>query len=214
MTQPEKTQAVIYCRVSSKSQEDEGHGLVSQEHRCKSYAQQKGYEVAATFPDTISGGGDFMKRPGMVALLSFLDAQPGQRFVVIFDDLKRFARDTEFHIRLRREFDARGATIECLNFKLEDTPEGRFIETILAAQGELERKQNGRQVAQKMRARMENGYWIHNPPVGLRYQTIKGHGKLLVHDEPLASIVREGIEGYACGRFQTQAEVARFLPAI
>ena len=32
-----------------------------------------------------------MKRPGMVALLSYLDAQPDQNYVVIFDDLKRFA---------------------------------------------------------------------------------------------------------------------------
>jgi hypothetical protein len=31
------------------------------------------------------------------------------------------------------------ATVECLNFKFEDTPEGKFIETIIAAQGELER---------------------------------------------------------------------------
>ena len=86
--------AVIYCRVSSKSQEEEGHGLESQETRCREHARLKGYTVEAVFPDTITGGGDFMKRPGMVALLSYLDAQPDQNYVVIFDDLKRFARDT------------------------------------------------------------------------------------------------------------------------
>ena len=32
----------------------------------------KGYDVEAVFPDTITGGGDFMKRPGMVELLSNL----------------------------------------------------------------------------------------------------------------------------------------------
>ncbi len=89
--------AIIYCRVSSKGQQEDGHGLESQETRCRQYASAKGYEVVATFPDTITGGGDFMKRPGMVALLSFLDAQPDERFVVIFDDLKRFARDRDFH---------------------------------------------------------------------------------------------------------------------
>ena len=50
------------------------------------------------------------------------------------------ARDTEFHIKLRREFDKRGARVECLNFRFEDSPEGKFIETIIAAQGELERE--------------------------------------------------------------------------
>ena len=116
-----------------------------------------GYHVEAVFPDDVSGGGDFMKRPGMVALLSYLDAQPGKKYVIIFDDLKRFARDTEFHIALRRAFQVRGARVECLNFKFEDTPEGKFVETIMAAQGELERGQNSRQVNQKMSARVEAG---------------------------------------------------------
>ena len=169
------------------------------------------YTIGVLSELTITGGGDFMKRPGMVALLSFLDAQPDENFVVIFDDLKRFARDTRFHLDLRDAFRKRDARIECLNFKFDETPEGEFIETIMAAQGALERKQNGRQVAQKMKARMQNGYWIHNPPVGYRYQTIKGHGKLLIRNEPLASVIKDGFEGYASGRFQTQAEVKRFF---
>ncbi|MEM7427861.1 MAG: recombinase family protein [Pseudomonadota bacterium] len=206
--------AVIYCRVSAQSQEDEGNGLESQETRCRQHANARGYDVAAVFPDTISGGGDFMKRPGMVALLSFLDAQPDEKFVVIFDDLKRFARDTRFHLDLREAFRCRGASIECLNFKFDDTPEGEFIETIMAAQGALERKQGGRQVAQKMRARMENGYWVHNAPVGYRYVPVKGRGKLLFPDPPLDAIVREAFEGYASGRFRSQAEVVRFLESF
>jgi DNA invertase Pin-like site-specific DNA recombinase len=137
-------QALIYCRVSSRAQEADGHGLQSQETRCREFAVKKGHEVAAVFPDTITGGGE-------------------------------------------------------------------FIETIMAAQGALERKQNGRQVAQKMKARMQLGYWVHNAPVGFRYQTVKGHGKLLKPDEPDASVVREATAGFAIGRFQTQAEVKRFL---
>ena len=207
-------QAVIYCRVSSRAQEAEGHGLQSQETRCRQHAASKGYDVAAVFPDTITGGGDFMQRPGMVALLSFLDAQPDDNFVVIFDDLKRFARDTRFHLDLREAFRLRGARIECLNFKFDDTPEGEFIETIMAAQGALERKQNGRQVAQKMKARMESGYWIHYPPIGYRYETIKGRGKMLVPHQPFADMVREAFEGYASGRFQTQAEIRRFFESF
>ena len=204
--------ALIYCRVSSTKQRLEGSGLESQEQRCRAYADDKGYAVEAVFPDDVSGGGDFMRRPGMVALLSYLDAQQGKPYVVIFDDLKRFARDTEFHLKLRREFARRGATIECLNFRIEDTPEGKFIETVIAAQGELEREQNRRQVVQKMKARVENGYWVFRAPVGYRFVNApSGGGKVLVPDEVLAPIVREALEGYATGHFASQAEVQRFL---
>ena len=204
--------ALIYCRVSSTKQRLEGSGLESQEQRCRAYADEKGYAVEAVFPDDVSGGGDFMRRPGMVALLSYLDAQQGKPYVVIFDDLKRFARDTEFHLKLRREFARRGALIECLNFRIEDTPEGKFIETVIAAQGELEREQNRRQVVQKMKARVENGYWVFRAPVGYQYvNASSGGGKVLVPDEVLAPVVRQALEGYATGHFASQAEVQRFL---
>lgn len=203
--------ALIYCRVSTTRQKTEGAGLVSQEHRCRQYAEMKGYAVDAVFPDDASGGGDFMKRPGMCAMLAYLDAQKGERFVVIFDDLKRFARDTEFHFKLRHAFAERGATVECLNFNFEDTPEGKFIETIVAAHGELEREQNRRQVKQKMVARIEKGYWVFHAPVGYKFTSDKVHGKLLAPDGVLAEYVKEALEGYAIGRFCSQAEVQRFL---
>ena len=212
MTKRQK--AIIYCRVSAKSQESDGHGLDSQEHRCREYAAARGYDVVGVFPDTKSGGGDFMKRPGMVALLAYLDAFGDEEFVVIFDDLKRYARDTVFHLRLKREMELRHAKRECLNFKFDDSPEGEFIETIMAAQGELERKQNSRQVAQKMKARMQSGYWVHKAPVGYRYEKVKGRGSVLVAVEPVASIVRDAFEGYALGRFQSDAELKRYLESF
>jgi hypothetical protein len=132
---------------------------------------------------------------------------------VIFDDLKRFARDTLFHFELRQAFELRNARVECLNFTFEDTPEGRFVETIFAAQGELERQQNRRQTIQKMKARVEKGYWVFQPPIGYRYDKSAEHGKLLVPDEPNASIIREALEGFAAGRFQSQIEVKRHLEA-
>ncbi|MCG8604369.1 recombinase family protein, partial [bacterium] len=47
MTENENKKAVIYCRVSSKKQKKDGHGLDSQEHRCRQYADARGYQVEA-----------------------------------------------------------------------------------------------------------------------------------------------------------------------
>ncbi|MEM6712483.1 MAG: recombinase family protein [Pseudomonadota bacterium] len=87
------------------------------------------------------------------------------------------ARDAEFHLKLKREMDVQGAIRKSPNFNFLDTPEGEFIETIIAAQGVLERKQNGRQVAQKMRARMENGYYVHAAPIGYVYRKVESGAK-------------------------------------
>lgn len=209
MTAYKKQPAVIYCRISDKGQT----GLGSQEHRCRQYAEAKDYEVAAIFRDKVTGGGNFMKREGMVKLLQFLDDHSSDNFVVIFDDLKRYARDTEFHLTLRRMMKDRGAIRECLNFNFEDSPEGKFNETINAAVGELDRETIARQSRQKKIARLENGYAVYSrPPIGYKFIKAKGsNNKILVRDEPYASIVAEVMEGFASGRFTSQAEIARYL---
>lgn len=152
-----------------------------------------------------------MERPAMSALLAYLDKDPANNYFVVFDDLKRFARDTVFHLKLRRELSARGATVGCPNFTFEETPEGQFIETIIAAQGELERKQNQRQVIQKMKARFEKGYWTVVSPPGYRMIQDSIHGKILKKIEPQASIIKEALEGFASGRFENQIDVQNFL---
>tara|TARA_X000000950_G_scaffold225849_2_gene272448 strand:+ start:641 stop:2323 length:1683 start_codon:yes stop_codon:yes gene_type:complete len=205
------TKALIYCRVSTKKQL-QGAGLSSQEHRCRQYCEAKNYSVEAVFPDDASGGGDFMKRPGMVALLQYLDAHARERFVVVFDDLRRYSRDIEFHFRLRREMEDRHATRECLNFNFDDTPEGLIHEGFVTLTGHYERLVNYRQSRQKSIARLEQGFCVQSiPPIGYRYEKASMGGKMLVRNEPDASVVQELLEGYASGRFASQAEVTRFI---
>lgn len=86
-----------------------------------------------------------------------------------------------------------------------------LVETVIAAQGELERHQIRRQTLQKMKARVEQGFYVFRQPVGYRYMAMKGQGSLLFKDESVAPLVQEAMEGFASGRFQTQAEVKRFL---
>ncbi len=210
MTSPLKP-AVIYCRVSSEKQATEGNGLTSQESSCRHYAVDHGYDVLKVFTDDYTGGGDFWKRPGITALLEFLDGQ-NEEIAVIFDDLKRFARDTMFHLQLRQELTSRNAVPRCPNFRFEETPEGHFVETIIAATAELERKQNRRQVISRMKARFEAGYWVFAPPLGYCYTRQNGE-KRLVPEYPNATIAKEALEGFASGKLPDKASVARFFEA-
>lgn len=208
--------AVIYCRVSSKRQVKDGHGNESQEKRCQDYAKAQKYNVIGVFPEEGITGGLF-ERPAMRELLKFLEENdsndPEDKIVVIFDDLKRFARDTEIHFGLKREIYGRNGRVECPNFRFEDSPEGRFVETIIAATGELERNQNKRQVIQKMKARLELGYWAFASPVGLQMVRDPMHGKLLRPKEPFSSILKTAIEDFRDGLLQTIEDFRHFILA-
>ena len=57
----------------------------------------------------------------------------------------------------------------------------------------------------------QSRYYTFSSPFGYRYERIRGHGKMLVRDEPNASIVQEALEGYASGRFPNQVDIRNFL---
>jgi site-specific DNA recombinase len=60
-------------------------------------------------------------------------------------------------------------------------------------------------------AHVQNGFWVFAAPLGYEYDRAPGGGKMLVRCEPMAGIVKEALEGFASGRFASQAEVVRFL---
>lgn len=207
----EYTKAIIYARVSSITQRDEGHGLESQEQRCRQYAQQHGYEVEAVFKDSITGAGDFTKRPAMMELLEYLDARPATNYVVIFDDLKRLARDVVQHMKLRMEFHARNVRVESPNFRFDESAEGKFVEAVFSAQGALEREQNRRQVIQKMRARLESGYWPFGPRKGYGHIRSKIHGVLPVPTDKGREVLKPALVMFADGTLARKIDVCRYL---
>ena len=213
MTSPHiMKKAIIYCRVSSKRQVEEGHGLDGQESNCRHYADREKYKVVKVFKDEgISGG--TIDRPGILEMLDYLEtkATKDNQYVIIVDDLKRLARDVVGHIQLRKMIKSSHGILESPSHTFEESPEGSFIETLLAATGQLEREQNKRQVTRRMKARLESGYWPFYAPPGYKNAELKGGQKSIVPKEPEARIIREALEGFAIGKFHAITDVANFL---
>lgn len=201
--------AVIYCRVSSIAQTKRGDGLASQETRCRDYARYNNLEVVGAYHDDKSGA--LMDRPAIRALIEFLGRNRNDRHVVIIDDISRLARGVKAHLGLREAIAMAGGVLKSPSIEFADDADSELQEMIMATVAQHQRRKNAEQTVNRMRARMMNGYWAFACPVGYRRERLPGHGKTLVRDEPLASIVQEALEGYASGRFQSQAEVKRFL---
>jgi site-specific DNA recombinase len=205
----ERKKAVIYCRVSSDKQVREGHGLEGQERSCRDFAKFHNLDVVdVIYDEGISGG--TIDRPGLQKLFGLIEKSK-VKITVIVDDINRIARDVVTHFAIRKFIKDAGGEFLSVNMKLEDTPDGEFIETIMAAAAQLERTRNRERVISRMDARIKAGYWSFDSPPGYKYEKVEGHGKLLVLDEPKASIIREAIEGFASGRFFTQSDVKAFL---
>ena len=201
--------AVIYCRVSSTKQVREGNGLSSQETRCREYAGFKKYEIAGVFGDDITG--KLMRRSGIESMLAFLRQHRKERPIVLIDDISRLARDRQVYYDLRDAITLAGGVLESPSIRFGEDADSQFFEGLMVNVAQHQRQKNAEQTKNRMRARAMNGYWVFRAPIGYRFERVAGHGKLLVRDEPLASIVAEALTGYASGRFETLVEVKRFL---
>jgi len=209
MQPPEK--ALIYCRVSSKKQVEEGNGLGSQEKLCRVYSATCSYNVKKVFKEKGITGALF-ERPAMKELVAYLDSHPFEKYVVVFDDLKRFARDVSTHLQLKAQLQSRGARLESPNFKFVDSPEGHLIENVTAATSQYERESNKRQVLQKMKARLQDGFWCFCNPPALRNVEHPVYKRVLNgRVEPYATIFKQTIERYANDELNTLDEARKHI---
>ena len=201
--------AVVYCRVSDAKQKIEGHGLESQEVRCVEYAKRCGYDVVGVFKDDASGGA--AERPEFAKMLAYLAANRKDQHVVIVDDINRVSRSLDVHLLFRKKIGELGARFESPTMKFGDGADDRMVEMMLVNVAEYQRNKNAEQTRNRMWGRIMNGYWVFQAPRGYKYEKVGAHGKLLVRDEPVASIMQAALEGYANGTFQTLTEVKRYL---
>lgn len=208
---------LIYGRVSSQKQVQEGTGLDSQVRRCAMYAAASEYQVCGVFKDEgVSGGAS--ERPGTTRLfteLGKLHKQHGEEIVVLVDDLKRWARDVDVHRDFKRKVESLGGRLESVsNGNLGGGAIGKFVELILAGTAELERVMNQEQVVNRMTACLQAGRWVFAKPPGYKYVAHPVHKKILVRDEPLATHLGEALTGLATGRFASRREAIKYLQAV
>lgn len=208
MKQDAPRKAVIYCRVSDVKQKTNGHGLDSQEFRCREYAERKGYQVVAAFHDDISG--KFSARPAFDAMVKLLLHQD-ERMVVLIDDTTRIARSMRAHLDLRDALAITGAGLESPTKVYVENPEDDVHEMMEAVVSAVHRRQNAKQTVNRMRARLKSGNWLFPAATGYTFIENDARESIMIRDEPVASVMAEMLEGYASGRFQTQTEAARFL---
>ena len=205
--------AVIYTRVSSSKQKDEGTGLETQEKLCREEAEQLGYTVLKVFSDGGISGKTIQNRPGMLDLLAFL--KKTKEHITIFTyHIDRLGRDTVNNIEVINTAQQYGHAIYIYKSGfLEDTPTGHFMTTVQSAVSQLEREHNKERTKQLSRNHVLEGAWIFREPIGYKFCKSKKSAKhrWLLRKEPEATIIQQALEKFATAELQTQTDVANFL---
>jgi len=140
---------LIYARVSTDEQAEEGASLPAQLATCRAYAQSRGWTIAE---ELVDGGytGTNTKRPAYQKVLEQLRSRSVAG--VISWKLKRLARSVRDWIALMELVVETGTGVAIVMESIDtSTPMGRAIATIMATFGQLESEEIGAQTKLAMR---------------------------------------------------------------
>lgn len=157
---PEGTSAVIYCRVSTREQGDSGHGLDSQEDRCRAEAERRGWIVQEVIRESISG--DKAARPQFRRACETARAASG---VLVVAEGSRLTRTRGGVLPLYEQAAKEGWAIYALDVPEIDalSPMGEAVLTIISAVNRLERRLTGQRTSAALRAKVARGERVGRP---------------------------------------------------
>ena len=163
----EKT-AVIYARVSTSRQADDGLPLESQIERCEAKAEQLGARVVKCFVD---GGisGRVEQRPEFQAAIDYCETY-GPSYLITWST-SRFARDRGVAYLYKQRLARAGVDIAYVSVDIDRSDDsGMLLEGVFELLDEWQSHQTSKDTTRSMVRNAQRGYWNGaRPPFG--YET-------------------------------------------
>lgn len=180
---------VLYVRVSSKEQL-EGSSLEVQEKICSDYALRNDYEIEKVFVEK----GESAKttdRTELKLLLEYVAKNYKNLYGIIVYKVDRLARVALDYATLKVFFNKYGLRLLSATETLEETPVGRWVETMLAGTAQFDNEVRTERSVNGMTAAVKAGRYVWGAPRG--YINTGGRGiSNLAHDKPeIVDLVRK-----------------------
>jgi site-specific DNA recombinase len=145
----QKTGAVIYCRVSTKEQQ-QNLSLASQEKTCREYCDRNGLEIIRLFKEAESA--KTVNRTQFQEMLEFCELEHKRIVAVVFYDASRFSRDTADYLAMRALLRKRGIETRSATQPFDSSPGGEFMESILASAAKFDNRMRAVRTVEGMKA--------------------------------------------------------------
>lgn len=204
--------AVLFCRVSSREQEETGYSLPAQEKYLRDYAQRGGFSILKVFAVSESASGKVQRKvfDEMVGFIrknniAILIVETTDRLTRNFADVpmidKWVLEDTSHQIHLAKE--------GCILHEDSKSHEW-FMWRVKVATAEYYVRLLSENVKKGQKEKISEGWLPTKPPLGYKTMGEKGHKTHLV-DEAKAPFIRKMFGLYATGNFSLKKLTATML---
>jgi site-specific DNA recombinase len=161
MANKEKT-AIIYARVSTKRQADDGLPIESQLDRCRGRAEKVGSLVVSEFAD-LGISGTVEMRPQFQAAINYCEKNKVDYFITW--STSRFARDKHDSATYKRRLDVCGTRLIYVSFEIDrDSHAGFLTEGVMELMDEFYSRQISEDTSRSMVRNAQNGYFNGGRP--------------------------------------------------
>lgn len=198
--------ALIYCRVSTEEQAEKGYSLDVQEKLCRSFALSDGYKAVGVYRDE-GKSGTSLDRPALKDLLARCQDDKSIGAVIV-QETDRLARNTQDHLTIKAILRKAGVRLISVNQPmLDDSPEGKMIDTIIASVNQFQSDINSRKTKKALQAKFDSGWWPSLAPPGYRNVSIgvsldnRKSPKIVKKDPHKWSFIKEAFELYLTGKY-------------
>ncbi len=203
-----KDKAVIYCRVSSREQEETGYSLPAQEKLLKEYAERKGFNILKIFSVAESASGS-RQRKVFSEMIDYLNQNKAAN--LLCEKVDRLTRNLKEAViandwvegNLERQIHFVKQNLVVHKNAKSDEKFRWDIEIVLAKKYISNLSE---EVKKGQKEKIAQGWLPTKPPLGYKTVGEKGH-KTHVIDEERAPFIRKMFELYSTGNYSTPALV-------
>jgi site-specific DNA recombinase len=193
---------VIYLRVSTREQAEEGYSIPAQKEACLKYIRDAGW----TFVDEYSDRGESARsqdRPQLQEMLARITRDKDIQAVVVHK-IDRLARNMEDHVAIKAILKRANAGLVSVVENIEDSASGRLVEGIHALMAEFYSANLAAEVRKGMLQKIKSGGCVTRAPIGYKNvrETVQGRSiaKVVIDDEA-APLVNLAFRLYATGDY-------------
>lgn len=184
--------AVIYCRVSTKEQVEEGNSLVTQERLCREYIQKNNWVLDKVFVEQ----GESAKtadRTELKKLLTYCSNKKNGINAVVIYKLDRISRNTDDYSQIRLLLKRGGVEIKSITEFFENTPVGRFMENTMANIAQFDNDVRTERSVNGMKEAVREGRYVWKAPIGYQNTRVAGKATISIHPK-YGPLIKKGFE--------------------
>ncbi len=194
--------AVLYVRVSTKEQAEQGYSLDGQEKECRLFAENHELAVDTVFVER-GESAKTQNRTELQNLIRYCRSNKGAISALIVWKIDRLSRNIRDMLELSEFFKNLQIQVLSATENNEVTSMGRFIRNFMGVLSQFDNDQRAERTANGMRQALENGYWCGRAPVGYKNTRIDGH-KAIAPDEN-APLIKEAFLMAASGNYYLES---------